>query len=142
MLHKVSMKRHTDKFFVRQKTEKFILNNVSKTMALTHPGDIHVSVGSRRVFCRETTFRRWLGRLGFCSYICHLANEKPSSGHLTSSILYIGDDAIANIVSSLLKTTGVMLEGYLWTGYIYKSIRTTHGKYIVDVVHCQMALTG
>ena len=58
-----------------------------------------------------------------------------------SSILYIGDDAIANVVSSLLKTTDVMLEGYLWTGYIYKSIRTTHGKYIVNVVHCQMALT-
>ena len=27
-----------------------------------------------------------------------------------------------------------MLKGYLWTRCIYKSIRTTHGKYIVDVV--------
>ena len=104
------MKRHTDKLFVRQKTEKFILHNVSKTMALTHPRDTHVSVGSRRVFCRETTFRRWLGRLRF-SYICHLANERPSSGHLMSSILYLGDDAIANIVSSLLKTTDSCWRG-------------------------------
>ena len=62
-----------------------------------------------------------------------------------SSVLYVYNDAIASVVPSLLKTSDVMLVGYLhtepvplllvnWTPNIYKSFRTTHSKHTVDVV--------